>query len=90
VCRPVTNAAIAAITHSAIGSSNTPRAFVTMTSLAASAGKSSPSTPSLADWIQRSRDASPKRSSIQPLRARQKNKASASAIVAWSASASAA
>ena len=44
-CKPVVNATIAPIAHSAIGSSNTPRAFVTTTSLDASSGKSNPSTP---------------------------------------------
>ena len=52
---PVANASIAPITHSAIGSSNTPRAFVTTTSLSTSAGNSNPSTPAEAVWIHRSR-----------------------------------
>jgi hypothetical protein len=50
----VTIVSIAPITHSAIASSKTPRPFVTSTSLSTSAGNSSPSTPSLADWIHRS------------------------------------
>jgi hypothetical protein len=43
------------IVHSAIASSNTPRAFVTTTSLATSSGNSSESTPADAVWIHRSR-----------------------------------
>ena len=51
----VLNASSMPITHSAIGSSKTPRAFVTTTSLSTSSGKSRPSTPADAVWIQRTR-----------------------------------
>ena len=53
---PCANASIAPITHSAIGSSNTPRAFVTSTSLAHELRGTAarPPRPS-ADWIHRSR-----------------------------------
>ena len=71
---------MAPIAHSAIGSSNTPRALVTATSLATRAGNKSPSTPSLADWIHRSVGARSNASSIQARWACQKKSASASAI----------
>ena len=52
--RPFANASISPRTYSAIASSNTPRAFVSTTWLAASSGNSSLSTPADADWIHRS------------------------------------
>jgi hypothetical protein len=54
---PVANASIMPSAHSAIASSNTPRAFVTTTSDVTSSGNSSPSTPALPVWIQRRVDA---------------------------------
>ena len=71
-------ASIAPITHSAMASSKTPRAFVTSTSLCTSAGNSSPSTPSLADWIHRSVAASGQASSRSGFAPWKKNTASAS------------
>ena len=61
-----------------MASSKTPRAFVTTTSLCASAGNSSPSTPSLADWTHRSVVVSGQASSRSGFEPWKKNIASAS------------
>ena len=81
------NATIAPIAHSAIGSSNTPRAFVTTTSLDASSGNSNPSTPSLADCTHRSLAAVGNASRSHARGAPHEKTASASAIAPATSSA---